>query len=184
MDILKRYAIPFKGLSEGKHEYGFELDDEFFRTFENAEMPGGKGTVKVGLNKTATLMELDFIVNAEVSVMCDRCMEEFALPVDYAGGFKVRFGEEKEDFDGDIMWLGHRESEVNIAQYVYESIVLSMPYRKVHPDTADGKPGCDPDTMARVKLISEDELEKAEKGSEMQKMADNPEWQKLKDIEL
>ena len=182
MDILKRYAIAYKGLGEGKHGYGFELDDRFFQAFEGAEITGGKGHADVTLIKGAAMLEVEIAIRAEVTVPCDRCLEDCTVPVDYEGGFKVRFGDTKDDFDGELMWLSHGESELNLAQYIYESIVLALPYRKVHPDGPDGQPGCDPEILKGVRLISEEEFEKAEQGSEMQKMEDNPEWQKLREI--
>lgn len=179
---MKRYAIPFKGLGEGKHEFGFELDDRFFQAFEGSEITGGRGRADVVLTKGATMLELDFAIEAEVTVPCDRCLEDCSIPVNYEGGFKVRFGDTKDDFDGELMWLSHGESELNAAQYIYESIVLSLPYKRVHPDRPDGTPGCDPEILKGVRLITEEEFEKAEEGSEMQRMEDNPEWQKLKEL--
>ena len=183
MEILKRYAIPFKGLGEGRHEFGFELDNRFFQAFEGSEIKGGMARAEVVLTKGSTTLELDFTIAGEVTVPCDRCLEDCTVPVDYEGGFKVRFGDTKDDFDGELMWLTHGESELNVAQYIYESIVLSLPYKRVHPDRPDGSPGCDPEIIGHARLISQEEFEKAEEGSEMQKMEDNPEWQKLREIQ-
>lgn len=182
MDILNRYGIAFKGLGEGRHEYGFELDDRFFQAFESPEITGGSGQADVVLTKSSTMLEVDAAIRAEVTVPCDRCLEDCTVPVEYEGGFKVRFGDTQDDFDGELMWLSYAESELNLAQYIYESVVLSLPYKKVHADRADGTSGCDPDALKGVRLITEDEFEKAEAGSEMQKMADNPEWQKLREL--
>lgn len=182
MDIRKRYAIAFKGLGEGRHEYAFQLDDRFFQAFEGSEISGGRGHVDVVLVKGARVMEVEAQITAEVTVPCDRCLEDCTVPVEYEGRFKVRFGDKEDDFDGELMWLGHGESELPLARYIYESIVLALPYRRVHPDGPDGQPGCDPEALKGVRLISEEEFARAERGSEMQKMEENPEWQKLREI--
>ncbi len=182
MDILKSYSIAFKGLGEGRHEYVFDLDDRFFGAFEDPEITGGKGHVDIVLAKGSRVMEVEARIVAEVTVPCDRCLEDCTVPVDYEGGFKVRFGETEDDFDGELMWLSHGEGELSLARYIYESIVLALPYRRVHPDGPDGQPGCDPETLKGVNLISEEEFARAEQGSEMQRMEENPEWQKLRDI--
>ena len=182
MDIQKRYSIAFKGLVEGSHEYAFDLDNRLFQAFEGSDITGGKGHVDIVLVKRSTMMEVEARITAEVTVPCDRCLEDCTVSVDYDGEFKVRFGDKEDDFDGELMWLGHGESELPLARYIYESIVLALPYRRVHPDGPDGRPGCNPETKKGVKLISEEEFTRAEQGSEMQKMEENPEWLKLRDI--
>lgn len=42
------------------------------------------------------------------------------------------------------MWVSPEEEDIDLTQYIYESIILSLPYRRVHPDGE-----CDPDMMAR-----------------------------------
>ncbi len=182
MDIRKRYSIAFKGLGEGRHEYAFELNDRFFEAFEGSEITGGRGVANIVLTKGPTVMEVEARIEAGVTVPCDRCLEDCVVAVDYEGGFKVRFGETEDDFDGELMWLSHGEGELPLAQYIYESIVLALPYRRVHPDGPDGRPGCSPEILNGVRLISEEEFSRAEQGSEMQRMKDNPEWQKLRDV--
>lgn len=185
MDILNKYAIAYKGLGAGKHDYVFGLDGPFFRAFDNPDIPGGNGTAEVALTKSESMLEVDVRIRAQITVPCDRCLEDCIVPVDFDGGFKVRFRDAKnvngpnDDFDGEIMWLGHGESMLNLAQYIYESIVLSLPYVKVHPD---GEDGCDPGSFENVRMITQEEFERAEEGGKMQKMEDNPEWQKLREI--
>ncbi|MCB0466634.1 MAG: DUF177 domain-containing protein, partial [Aequorivita sp.] len=38
----------------------------------------------------------------------------------------------------DLLILPHGSYEVNIQQYIYESIVLAMPSRRIHPGVKDG----------------------------------------------
>ena len=40
--------------------------------------------------------------------------------------------------DDEILILPHGSHEIQIAQYIYEMIVLSVPQKKVHPGIADG----------------------------------------------
>ncbi|MCC8034803.1 MAG: hypothetical protein LIO77_02575 [Rikenellaceae bacterium] len=30
MNVVRKYDIAYKGLGEGRHEFGFEMDNEFF----------------------------------------------------------------------------------------------------------------------------------------------------------
>jgi uncharacterized metal-binding protein YceD (DUF177 family) len=169
---VKEFNIAYKGLADGLHRYQWTLDDRFFAAFEGSEIHGGEVNVTLELEKSAAGLKLSFAMDGRVRVECDRCAEECEMPVEWEGGFRVRFGDEKVDFDGELMWLGHGEGEFGVAQYLYESVLLALPLKRTHADCAP----------AGVRFISEEEFERAERGSEMQKMADNPEWQKLKEL--
>lgn len=128
MDILKKYSIPYKGLSVGSHTFEFEVDDRFFQAFESSEIQRGHGKVNVVLEKQNRLMSLTFDMLGEVEVACDRCLEEFMLPFTYHGTLQVRFSETEQESDGEILWISPQEPQLELAQYIYESIHLSLPY--------------------------------------------------------
>ena len=54
------------------------------------------------------------------------------------------------------MWIAQGD-ELSLAQYLYESVVVSLPYRRVHEEG-----GCDPDMMARFTSAEEQEAEQEE----------------------
>jgi len=98
-------------------------------------------------------------MEGEGEVTCDRCLEEFMMPVDYTGTLQVKFAEVAPESDGDIIWLHPVEGELPLAQYIYESIVLSLPFQRVHPDGEDGRPGCDPEMLKHFRIVSGDEFD-------------------------
>ena len=89
------------------------------------------------LNKQSNLLTLDFRIEGEVCVTCDRCLEEFMMPVGYTGTLAVRYSETEQESDGEVMWIGPSETEIDLSQYIYESICLSLPYQRVHRQRAD-----------------------------------------------
>lgn len=143
---MKRYAIPYKGLSIGNHHFEFEVDDRFFDAFEGSEIHRGHASVSVELVKTERLLTLDFTIDGEVEVTCDRCLDEFMMPVHYAGTLQVRFSETEKESDGEVMWLSPNETELPLGQYIYESISLSRPTgrftRRMPKATACAIPKC------------------------------------------
>lgn len=173
MEQLNDYKIAFRGLKNGDHEFRFEISDALFEAYENPEVKGGKGEALVRLNRSETQLVCDVEINAVVVVPCDRCLEDCPIEVDYAGRLVVKFSEEELEYDGEVMWLYPGESEVDLSHYIYESIILSLPYQRVH---AEGE--CDPSMIARFTIGTEEELEaieaRAEKDEE-QKGA----WDKL-----
>ena len=92
---------------------------------------------------------------------CDRCLEEFMMPVGYTGTLAVRYSETEQESDGEVMWIGPSETEIDLSQYIYESICLNLPYQRVHPVGSNGKSGCDPDMLARFNIVSEEEFDRS-----------------------
>ena len=50
----------------------------------------------------------------------------------------VKFGEAYNDEDDEILIIPHGEHQFNIAQYIYEMLVLVVPQKRVHPGVEDG----------------------------------------------
>ena len=160
MNTLTDYLIPYKGLKIGHYRYDFKVDDRLFGAFEGAEIQHGKANVHVEMDREANRLNLDVTIEGEVEVTCDRCLEKFDMPIQYEGALEVRFAENAPESDGEVMWIAPSESEVDVAQYIYESICLSLPYQRVHPTDAEGHSACDPDMLARFSIVSEEELER------------------------
>ncbi len=183
MSVLKNYTIPYKGLKVGSHTFEFEVDDRFFQAFEGSELHRGHGRVKVDLEKQSRMMSLAFDMAGEVEVVCDRCLEEFMLPFAYQGTLQVRFSETEQESDGEIMWISPNETELNLAQYIYESISLSLPYQRVHPMDAEGHSLCNPDMLSRFRIVSEQEFDQiVQQATHPEQTAgDNP-WSALEKV--
>jgi uncharacterized metal-binding protein YceD (DUF177 family) len=50
----------------------------------------------------------------------------------------VRFGDTYNNDNEELLVLPFGEFELDIAQYIYEMIALSVPLRRVHPGVQDG----------------------------------------------
>ncbi|MFR9620858.1 MAG: DUF177 domain-containing protein [Rikenellaceae bacterium] len=149
------YSIDFKGLSFGEHSFVFAIDDTLFDGYEDCEVLSGSGEVNIVLRRSETMLQLDITIEGDVEVECDRCLEACAIEVDYQAGLVVKFSDAEEladEYDGDVMWIGTSESTLDLTHYIYESIILSLPYQRVH---ADGE--CNPEMMAHFKIISAQE---------------------------
>ncbi len=157
MDVAKRYTIAYKGLKPGVHRFDFEVDDALFQYFESPDIKSGHCAVTVDLRRAETMLECDVEISGRVTVECDRCLEDCEIPVEYAGRLVVKFAEEIREYDGEVLWLSPAESEVDLAQYIYESIVLSLPYQRVHPEGE-----CNPEMLERFRIVSEGEFAEIE----------------------
>ena len=162
MDIFSKYSIAFKGLIAGSYHYEFQIDGELFRAFEGSPLKDGACRAEVVMRRAENMLTFGVNIGGSVTVECDRCLEDCSLPVEFGGELVVRISENPGEYDGEVMWLDPGESEICLAQYLYESIELSLPYRRVHPDGPDGRPGCDPDMLKRFSIVSEEEFDRIE----------------------
>ncbi|MFX0556143.1 YceD family protein [Maribacter sp. CXY002] len=169
----KEFNIPFSGLKQGKHNFNFEIDNSFFESFGYDEFNNAKIVLDVVLNKTATIMELDFEASGTVNVHCDITNEPYDQEITSELRLIIKFGEEFNDEDDEILILPHGEHKVNIAQYVYEMLVLAVPQKRVHPGIADG-------TLKSEALDRLQELQPKEKGEN--KKENDPRWDELKKL--
>ena len=157
--VLDQYILSFKGLSVGAHRFEYAVGDDFFAEFPEGGIERGDVRVEVGVTRQPSMLTLDFQMDGSVEVACDRCLGEFRMPVAYAGRLLVKFAEDPPEGDGEIVWLHPLESQLNMAQYIYESIVLSLPFQRVHPPDAQGNPTCDPEMLKRFRIVSGDEFD-------------------------
>ncbi|WP_222982402.1 YceD family protein [Flagellimonas meishanensis] len=169
----KEFSIPFSGLKLGKHRFEYEIDNAFFESFEYQEFNGAKVSVVAVLDKLSTMMELKLEAKGTVNVDCDLTGEPFDQSVDAELHLVIKFGEEYNDENDEVLVIPHGEHQINIAQYVYEMLVLAVPQKRVHPGVLDG-------TLKSDILEKLEELQPKEKKKESEKT--DPRWDSLKKL--
>ena len=176
MKKTKDYLIPFVGLKIGKHHFEYQINNKFFDLFDYDEFQNSDIKVTVVLEKKSNMLEINFKHNGIVNVPCDVTGEDFDLPIKSKMKLIVRFGEEFNNDNEELLILPFGEFEIDVAQYIYEMIVLSVPLRRVHPGVKDG-------TLESEALKKLNELAVKEKKEENKK-EDNidPRWDKLKQL--
>jgi uncharacterized protein len=150
---LNSYNIPIKGLALGEHEVDYDVNNKFFSCFEESEIKNGNVTVLVHAKRSSSFIELDFKIEGDVIVTCDRCLDEFSQKISYEGSLFIKFSSLIKDDEGDIIYVDPNEGELNLASYIYESICLSLPYQRIHPLDDNGKSTCNPEMLERLEAI-------------------------------
>lgn len=135
MGKFSLYNIPLRSLSEGKHEFEYSLDKGFFTLIDDGTADVKKGDLKVtvALKKTSVTFELNFTISGTVQVPCDRCLDDITMDVDTKNKLIVKFGKEYSEESDEIVIIPEEDGEINIAWFLYEFIVLSLPAKRVHP---------------------------------------------------
>ena len=84
----------------------------------------------------------------------------------------VKFGEEYNDDNEDLLILPQGEHTLNVAQYIYEILVLSVPSKRVNPNTQSFA-----QAMETLEALSPKELDEAEDDSQI-----DPRWNELRKL--
>ncbi len=168
----KEYYIPFSGLKQGKHRFDYIIENKFFESFGYNEFNDAHIKLNVLLNKTSTMLELDFVADGTVNVDCDLTSEPYDQPIASELRLVVKFGDDFNDEDDEILIIPHGEHQVNIAQYIYEMLVLAVPQKRVHPGIADGT----------LKSDVLDRLVELEPKESKDKKDNDPRWDALKKL--
>lgn len=150
MEPAKRYAVPVKGLKNGHYEFAFRVDSSLFAAEECSEIKDGECDVQVKMERATSAAVLEVHIEGYVTVPCDRCLEEYRQPVSYDGVLNVVIRDAETDYDGETLYLSHADEEADLAHYIYESIVLALPYSRVHPDGE-----CNPEMLAQINFEQE-----------------------------
>jgi uncharacterized protein len=173
MDPLLPYILPLKGMGEGKHQFDFDVDTDFFGAFEGTLVEEGQIDMQVTMDKSATLLVLNFSFSGHVQTTCDRCLTSIALPVAGENRLLVKYGDpEDAPIDEDVVFIPLETSKWSIAQFVYEYILLAMPLIKIYECEAEAELPCDQEMLDRLALAP-DEAE--------EEQTNNPLWDALKD---
>lgn len=176
MRPLKDFTIPFIGLKLGKHHFEYQINKAFFEHFEYDDFNDVIVKTDLGFEKKSTLLELHFKISGTVNVNCDISNEPFNQKIKGTFDLIVKFGEEYNDEHDDILIIPHGEYEVNVAQYIYELIVLSVPLKRIHPGVIDGT--LQSDILKKLEELSPKDIENKEKASE----EIDPRWNTLKKL--
>jgi uncharacterized metal-binding protein YceD (DUF177 family) len=181
MSHRREYEIAFVGLKPGVHEYDYDISDKFFDAFQQQDFRNCTAHVKLSLDKKTGFMLLKFEIGGKLEVSCDRCNSN--LPMELWDEFNVTVKmvenpeqmNEQED-DPDVYYISRGESHIDVEEWIYEFINLSIPMQKVcNFEKMDG-PYCNTSAKDMLERLDAEEDEKKE----------NPIWkglEKFKDLE-
>lgn len=177
-----------RGLSEGKHEFEYDLNDKFFSLIDDGTADVKRGNLKVviSLKKTSVTFELSFDIKGVVHVPCDRCLDDIDMEVDTQNRLVVKFGKEYSEESDEIVIIPEDDGAINIAWFLYEFIVLSLPAKKVHPPGTCNKAMSSKLNKHRAKSSDEgdDDIEEGDEAIDDDSSFSDPRWDTLKDISV
>ena len=181
MGYRREYEIAFVGLKPGIHEYNYEIDDRFFEAFQQQDFTQCKAHVKLTLDKKSSFILLKFEIGGSLNVVCDRCSNDLPLELWDEFNITVKMVEEPElmndqEVDPDVYYISRNESHLDVANWIYEFINLTIPMQRTCDFEKMDGPHCNKVALDVLKKL---ETKKEEETS-------NPIWkglEKFKDLE-
>lgn len=172
---LEAYRVNIVGLSNKAHYFNFELGAEFFRKYGTDLVSTGDFRVDVVLDKHETFIDAEFKIQGKVELTCDRSLEQFDFPIESTRKMLFKYGEKDEEITDEIMTISRDTVSLELGQFIYEFIALSIPLKKLHPrfqNDAD-----DEDSEGKIVYSSSDEPTETNNGEEI-----DPRWNILKKL--
>jgi uncharacterized metal-binding protein YceD (DUF177 family) len=164
MGNRREFEIAFVGLKPGVHEFRYEVDNKFFANYNQADFTNCHASIKLALEKNTSFMMLKFEIGGNVDVICDRCGNTLNMDLWDEFNMVVKQVENPEEMneseeDPDIFYISRTESHLNLADWIYEFVSLSIPYQRMCDEKEIGGPQCNKDILAMLKKMGSGVIE-------------------------
>jgi uncharacterized protein len=174
---MKDFSVNIIGLSNKVHLFKFDLKDDFFERYGKEVLSKGDFGAEVSLDKRETFIEVDFKISGHAELICDRSLEPFDHHLNINRKVIFKYGEEPQEVSDEIVIITRDQDSIDLGQFMYEFIVLSIPIKKIHPDLRNEEEDED-ESDVRIVYSTSTEKEQSEKKEE----DIDPRWEKLKKL--
>ncbi|WP_229238534.1 DUF177 domain-containing protein [Dyadobacter sp. Leaf189] len=178
---LSKYNIDIYGLEDKQYDYDMESGNAFFEDLEQDLIEQGHFKTHVVLNKSATMIQLQFHTEGAVTLTCDRSLETFEEPIHFDERIILKFGDHNEELTEEIEIINRNTNRINVARYIFDFIALSLPTKKIHPSlrTEDDDLNLEDDDEEAILVYSS--AENTDEQPEEEGPVD-PRWEALKKL--
>jgi len=173
---MKDFSVNIIGLSNKIHLFHFDLKDDFFERYGKEVLSKGDFDAEVSLDKRETFIEVDFKISGYAKLICDRSLEPFDHTLNITRKVIFKYGEEPQEVSDEIVIITRNQDKIDLGQFMYEFIVLSIPIKKLHPDLINEEEDED-ESDVRIVYTTSTEKEEEKKEEDI-----DPRWEKLKKL--
>jgi len=169
-----KYSIRILDLKGGNHQFQFEVNDEFFNSFEDSDISKAKVNFTVNLEKNERAVRMDIDLSGIVNTQCDRCSEPFDCNVELSETLIAEFGNASSDLsDADQKIIIDRGAILlDLKKHFFDYINMSLPVRRVHLENEKGESGCNKEMLNRLESIN----------NKNENAIEDPRWAELKKL--
>ena len=157
----------------GTHTFEYRLGKEFFAEMESSDILDADLDVNLTVVHKSDVYDMTFDITGEITLECDRCLDEMQQPVDVEYHIVVKYGEEYCDDSDDVIEIPENENYFNVASLIYDTVSLEIPIMHVHPE---GECNQEMDAMLNQLEVGAGDDEEGD----VQEI--DPRWAKLKEL--
>ena len=167
------YSIRYAGLSEGSHEFIFDVHEDFFKDYyPETEILGADIKLQIRAEKSPSMLMLELIFSGNISVECDRCLDPCTVPVSAVQKLIFTASDDRMQngkIDDTMIAISPESDSVMLDEYVYDFILLSLPLRRVHDENEGTDSACNQEMLERINTLQNEKKT-------------DPRWEKLNQI--
>jgi uncharacterized metal-binding protein YceD (DUF177 family) len=177
--IYDKFKIRIAGITTGNYRFSIDCDKTFFEVSKLSMLHDGVVYVRIEMEKLDKMLNFAFQFEGNVIADCDRCLAPVTLKMEFGTRLIVKLvarpnENERTDNKDDEVWLVDENSyELDLFHYIYESLLLVLPQKIVHPDDEDGYSTCNPEMLEKLRQCSPAHHQKID-----------PRWEALKNLNL
>ncbi len=155
MDVLREYDIEFIKLKEGEHQFEYHLTEAFFKAF-NSSLSTQDIRVDLLFSKSVSTFTLDFEIEGNVDVDCDRCLTRISLPIHDEHKVLVKQTEYALESSDDLVYISSHDYKLNVAQHIFDFVNVSIPIKNTCSDVGLV---CDPSVTGKITSMIDVDVE-------------------------
>ncbi|HXP49618.1 MAG TPA: DUF177 domain-containing protein [Bacteroidia bacterium] len=145
--------ISLASLKNGEHSFLFTIDGELFRENHFDDIHEANIKAIVTFNKNSSIMMFNFNIEGTLTVTCDRCGDDFNLSTKLERQLIVKTDAKEHQEEDEMVSLTSGEKDIDIAPFVYQYVVLSLPMQRIHGNDKEGNSLCNPDILKKLKKL-------------------------------
>jgi len=171
---MNEYKIKLGGITNGKNSFSFEIKDQFFEAFTLSDVEHAKIIATALLDKDGDKLALELQINGTINkLLCDICTEEISVNIEAETNVIIQITAEDLTSTDEIFYIKKSENSIDLAQLIFELIILNAPKRRQHPLDKQGKVTC-----------NEEMVDLIDKYTVQEEKSSDPRWDALKDLKI
>ena len=125
MSIKDTYKIDLLSPQLAGKTFEYKIDDDFFASIDGL-IQRGDLNCKVECLGAGAIVKFRIRSIGTVVVPCDRCLADLDVRIETTDELNVKLGDEYSD-DGECVVVPEADGYIDLSQFIYEFIALSMP---------------------------------------------------------
>ena len=131
---MASYKLPLNALLIGVQEFTYHLNASFFNDVESTELSSANVDARVSVDKKDVgIYRFSFRFSGEITIPCDRCLDDMTLPVSATYDLTVKEGDEYDDSDDKVLVIPGHWRELDLTPLMRDTVLLTIPLMHTHP---------------------------------------------------